>query len=289
LKGGRTISRKTKKSISRDVGLEIGSICGKYFLKLEHLHYGYWTSDIKLDISNLHLAQDEYVKFVISHIPDGVKTILDVGCGTGQVARKLLDVGYKVDGVSPSPFLKRCASELLGSGSCIFECFYEDLQTANRYDMVLFCESFQYIDVQQALLKTEKLLNDGGYLLICDIFRKEIEGEDIMSGGHKLEKFYGLIKEFPFRLVENVDITEETAPNMDLLNDVLENVARPVVNAGLRLFESQHRILLKLLKWWYRKKIDKLNKKYFEGEKTGENFRKYKSYQLFLYKKEVQR
>ena len=288
MKGGRTI-KKTKKSISREVGLEVGSICGKYFLKLEHLHYGYWTDDIKVDIANLHLAQDEYVKFIISHIPDGVKTILDVGCGTGQVARKLLDMGYKVECVSPSPFLKERAGELLGNSSRIFECFYEDLQTANRYDMVLFCESFQYIDMQQALSNTDKFLNRGGYLLICDIFRGDIKGKDVMSGGHRLTKFYDLIKKFPFRLIENIDITEATAPNLDLFNDVLENVVRPVVNAGLRFFESRHRIALKFLKWKYRRKTDKLYKKYFEGENTGKNFKKYKSYQLFLYKKEVQR
>ncbi|MDP6433472.1 MAG: hypothetical protein QGI15_04035, partial [Candidatus Scalindua sp.] len=72
---------------------EVGSICGKYFLKLDHLHYGYWTGDMEVDVANLHLAQDEYAKFVISHIPDGVKTILDVGCGTGQIAKELLDMG----------------------------------------------------------------------------------------------------------------------------------------------------------------------------------------------------
>ena len=64
--------KKTKKDISREMGIEVGSICGQYFLKLEHLHYGYWTGDIEIDVANLHIAQDEYAKFIISHIPDGV-------------------------------------------------------------------------------------------------------------------------------------------------------------------------------------------------------------------------
>ena len=280
--------KKTKKEISRELGLEVGSVCGKYFLKLDHLHYGYWTRDIEVDIANLHLAQDEYARFVISHIPEGVKTILDVGCGTGQIAKKLLDMGYHVDCVSPSPFLTKRAGELLGNESRIFECLYEDLQTDKRYDVVLFCESFEYIDVDQALSNTSKFLNSNGYLLICDVFRKDVEGKMVMGGGHKLTKFYDLIAKFPFTLIENVDITEQTAPNIDLFNDVLENVVEPVVNAGIRLFESRHPIALRLLKWKYRKKISKLHKKYLRGGRTGEEFKKYKSYQLFLFKKEVQ-
>ena len=280
--------KKTKKDISRELGLEAGSICGKYFLKLEHLHYGYWTGDIEIDIANLHIAQDEYAKFVISHIPDGVKTILDVGCGTGQIAKKLLDMGYQVDCVSPCPFLKKQASELLGNRSHVFECFYENLQTVNRYDMVLFCESFQYIDMEQALSKTDKFLNSGGYLLVCDIFRKDVLDKTFMGGGHSLTRFYNLIAKSSFRLIENVDITEQTAPNMDLLDDVMESVVRPVVNAGIRFFESRNPIMLKLLRWKYRKKINKAHKKYLEGRKTGENFKKYKSYQLFLYKRDAQ-
>ena len=69
------MAQKSKKEVSREIGLEIGSICGKYFLKLDHLHYGYWTGDIEIDIANLRIAQGEYAKFVISHIPEGVKTI----------------------------------------------------------------------------------------------------------------------------------------------------------------------------------------------------------------------
>jgi SAM-dependent methyltransferase len=236
----------------------------------------------------LHLAQEQYDKFVISHIPAGVRTILDVGCGTGQMARELLDMGYEVDCVSPSSLLKEYAGKLLGNSSHIFECFYENLQMDKRYDLVLFCESFQYIKIQQTLSKTEKFLNRGGYLLICDVFRKGVDGEDIMSGGHKLIKFYDLIEKFPFRLIKDLDITEETAPNLDLFNDALKNVAQPAINAGVRFVESRHRIALKLLRWKYKKKINKIYKKYFEEETTGENFKKYKSYRLFLYKKDIQ-
>ena len=88
--------KKDKKTVSCEIGLEIAAICGKQFLKLEHLHYGYWTKDLEVDLPNLCKAQENYANFLISHIPEDVETILDVGCGMGQIAKKLLDMGYGI-------------------------------------------------------------------------------------------------------------------------------------------------------------------------------------------------
>jgi hypothetical protein len=57
---------KSKKAVSRNIGVEIGAICSKYFLKSQHLHYGYWTSDLEVDIANLRIAQENYARFLIS-------------------------------------------------------------------------------------------------------------------------------------------------------------------------------------------------------------------------------
>ncbi len=279
------MSNKAKKTISRQAGLEIGYILGKYFLKMDHLHYGYWTDQISLDVANLHLAQEEYVNFVISHIPSHVRTILDVGCGTGYIARRLLDMGFEVDCVCPDPYLRQRAIELLQDRSHIFECPYEELQTENLYDMALFCESFQYIDEVKAISKSFKILNDGGYLLICDIFRKSVEGSSAISGGHNLEKFYDHMATFPFQQLKDADITEQTACNMDLMNDVMQKVVRPAADACLRFLQSRYPLVLKFLRWKYRNKLEKIERKYFSGQRTGETFKKYKSYRLLLYKK----
>ena len=67
---------------SRDLGLEFAAICGKHFLGLEHLHYGYWPEGLPVSINNLRTAQENYTSFLLSQIPAGVRTILDVGCGS---------------------------------------------------------------------------------------------------------------------------------------------------------------------------------------------------------------
>ena len=208
--------KKHKKVDFREIGLEIALIFGKHFLKTEHLHYGYWPSDLETDLQNLPQAQKNHSNFIISHIPEGTRTILDVGSGAGCFTLKLINMGYQVDCVSPCSILTKHVSNQVGNNVTIFECTYEQLQTENRYDMVLFSESFQYINLEKALQNSVKFLNDGGYLLICDFFRTEAVGKNSLGGGHKLVKFYDLISQYPFIPVKNIDITKETAPNLFL-------------------------------------------------------------------------
>jgi len=282
---GSSLEHKDKKELSRQIGMEVASICGEHFLNLEHLHYGYWTEDLQVSLANLRAAQEKYADFLISHIPAGVKSILDVGSGRGRMSKILLNAGYKVDCVSPSPLLAKQTRDLLGNGSYIFECDYEDLKTQKRYDLILFSESFQYVQLEEAVRKTVGFLKDSGYLLICDFFKKDTEEKSLLSGGHPLEKFYKIVSKYPLKTVKDLDITEQTAPNIDIEHRIFEKVIHPVANRVEQLLSSRHPFLMKILKWKYRKKIDKLSDKYFSDKRTGESFKRFKSYRFLLYKK----
>jgi hypothetical protein len=88
----------TTKVDSREVGLVAGLNLFSYFLGTRDLHYGLWQDDLEVCIQNLPAAQQRYSEFLISHIPEGVKRILDVGCGAGGLASELLARGYEVEG-----------------------------------------------------------------------------------------------------------------------------------------------------------------------------------------------
>ena len=277
--------KNRQKVDSKEIGLEIGLIIGKHLFKTEHLHYGYWTDDLSIDLINFPQAQENYGNFLISQIPEGTKTILDVGCGVGKLALNLMNRGHEVDCVSPSPVFTEHARDLLGSKSYIFECRYEDLQTDNRYDVVLFSESFQYIDLEKALQNSIKFLNNGGYLLICDFFKKNAKGECVLGGGHELEKFYDVVTQNPFKPIKDIDITEQTAPTLDMVNNILTEVGHPIWNLVDLYLDSNYHLISKFLHWKFRKKIEKINRKYFSGERNAENFAIFKSYRLLLYQK----
>ena len=275
-----------KKIDSRDIGLEIALIFGNYLLKTNHLHFGYWTSDLQIDLSNLPKAQENYSSFITSHIPEGTKTILDVGCGAGRLALKLIETGYQVvDCVSPSRLLTENVRNLLGNRSHIFECSYEEMETENRYDVVLFSESFQYVNLKKALENSLKFLNDGGYLLICDYFKTNAEGKSMLGGGHRLDRFYDLISQYPFTLIQDIDITRETAANLTIVNDFFTRVGLPVWNLLTYFTHNNYPFLSRVLQWKFRKKIEKIQQKYFTGTINAENFGIFKTYRLLLYKK----
>lgn len=268
---------------SRKVGLDIALAFAKYFVGTEHLHHGYWDGDLEVNVRNLPRAQEKYCDFLISHIPDGVSAVLDVGCGSGRFARRLAEAGYEVDCVSPSPFLTGHVREALGGKGRIFECPYEDLRTDRRYDLVLFSESFQYVELEKSLEITSRLLKDGGYLLICDFFGTDAKGKCFIGGGHKLSRFRDAVSQRPFDLVQDIDITRHTAPNLDLVGNALRNVLHPTWNSILRLLDSNHPFVSRLLRWRFRKRMQKINRKYFSGVMNGEHFSTFKTYRLMLY------
>jgi SAM-dependent methyltransferase len=246
---------------SRDLGLEFAAICGKHFLGLEHLHYGYWSEGLPVSINNLRTAQENYTNFLFSQIPAGVRTILDVGCGSGHTSKRLADMGYKVACVSPSPVLSAKVRELMGDTCKIYECKFEDLQTEDKYDLVLFSESFQYMKVQRALDKTLEIINPGGHLLVCDVFRKDVElepGKKGVGGGH--------------------------LPNMDLMDDTMKNVVRPIVDSSLNFLGGRYPLMSRAIQWLYRKRIRNVYQKYFDSNRASADFVKSKSYRLLLYR-----
>lgn len=277
--------KKKKKVDSKEIGLDIGLILAKQFFNTEYLHYGYWTEDLTVENNNVYRAQENYAELIVSHIPESTKTILDVGCGAGKFAEKLLDLGYEVDCVSPSPNLTRHVRKLLGDRSTIFECGYEALETDKHYDMVLFSESFQYIPLSDIFSQTMRYLKPGGHMLICDFFRRDVEGTSPIGGGHDLKKFYDTVAEQPLEMLTDMDITKETAPSIDIVDDFLHNAIHPIYDLIWYVLDNNYPFIAKLIRKKFRKKLDKANYKYLQRKTNGESFAKFKSYHLLVYQR----
>jgi SAM-dependent methyltransferase len=269
---------------SKDIGLEIGLLLGKHLFKTEYLHYGYWTENIEIDVQNLAKAQDYYADFLSSNIPENVKSILDVGCGAGKLALQLLNNGYDIECVSPSKFLTRKTKEVTNGKVTVYEDYFENINPGKKYDLILFSESYQYINLEKGLDKIIKLLNENGHLLICDFFKLNEEGKNIIGGGHKINEFFDKIAKHPLKKIKDIDITKETAPTIDILNNFSIEVFAPSWNFILKYFENNYPFITKLLKWKFKKKIEKINRKYCSGERNSKEFIKTKTYRLFLYR-----
>lgn len=274
----------TTKVDSREVGLVAGLNFAQFFLGTRDLHYGLWEDDIEVCVNNLPIAQKRYSDFLISHIPDGVKRVLDVGCGAGGVASELLARGYQVEGVSPSRLLTEEALKQAGADFKIHQGRFEEVRFADddRFDLVMFSESFQYIDLDRVFVDAMKRLNPGGHILICDFFKTGAPGRSVIGGGHPLGKFRDTLEAAGLEVLVDKDITRQTAPNLDLVEQMGRELFLPTFNLIGYAFSSNHPWLAKLIAWKYAKKIRKIHRKYTSGERNGASFARHKVYRLLL-------
>ena len=277
---------KKKKLDSKEIGLEVGLLIGRFFLKSDDLHYGYWGPDVPVDLLHCAEAQKAYSELLLKQIPENIKLILDVGSGSGNTAKKLIKRGHLVECVSPSSFLYEEIEKKLGSSVTIYKTLFENLETDKTYDMILFSESFQYVPIIKSIEKCYQLLNPNGYILICDFFQKDPSHFTELRGGHSFPKFQDAIQSSRFKEISNIDVTEQTAPTIQILDDFLTQFGGPLKSLTNIYLKNRYPIFSKLLKWKYRERIKKLNRIYFSGQLTAQEYLEQKTYRFMLYQKQ---
>jgi SAM-dependent methyltransferase len=268
---------------SPEFGLALGLVLGRFAFGMEDLHYGYWTDDLPLTPTNLPRAQSRYTEELLGELPSDVFRILDVGCGAGNVGRRLIEAGYQVDGVSPNPWLNREARNALDSQGVVFDGRFEDLEPGRTYDLILFSESFLFLRAEPALICARGLLRPGGYLLISDLFRLPATERSPIGGGQDLGRFQALMARSPFELLRDTDLTSFIAPTFDLVSRAYEEAIRPAYDLILARLEATHPWLTRFARWKFRRQIQRYEAKHFSGRRDADHFKRHKTYRRLLY------
>jgi len=90
--------------------------------------------------------------------------VLDVGAGTGIASAQLEQAGAEVVAVEPDPQMARVAT---AKGIHVEQATFEDWQPADRaFDLVVFAQSFHWVDPLPALRKVTSILRPGGRLAL---------------------------------------------------------------------------------------------------------------------------
>ena len=90
--------------------------------------------------------------------------VLDVGAGTGIAATQLTEAGADVLAVEPD---ERMAGLAASKGIRVEQSTFEEWQPAGRdFDLVVFAQSFHWVDTRPALEKVAGILRPGGRLAI---------------------------------------------------------------------------------------------------------------------------
>jgi SAM-dependent methyltransferase len=94
-----------------------------------------------------------------------IDTALDVGAGTGISSRQLADRGVDVLALEPDPRMAEIAAE---KGIRTQLAKFEDWDaTGHTFDLVLFAQSFHWVDPDVALPKVRRILSQRGRLALA--------------------------------------------------------------------------------------------------------------------------
>lgn len=270
------MARKVK---GKEYGLEFGLIVLNFLFKSKALHYGYWEKTDDVALWNFGRAQENYTNNLLSHVPMDLKDVLDVGCGTGVVARRLIERGHNVECLSPSHYLNVEARKNLPDSTIIHETAFEEFQTDKTYDLILFVESFQYMRMQDSFAQCLRLLRPGGSILICDVFRVDTPGKSPIGAGQRYKDYLEARDSFGLVCAKDVDITANIAPTFDLVQDMSLNLLKPAWENFLRLLKTSYPITTRVVTWRFRKRIQKMDR-HFNPRRNAKGFLEYKTYRI---------
>jgi len=276
------LGRRKKWKLSKDLGLGLGHVTGRFFVGTEELHFGYWPEALAPVWKNLPKAQEAFSDLLMQHVPTQAQSVLEVGCGTGVLARRLLDSGRSVDVVSPSSYLTRVAREALGDDARFHECRFEELETDRRFDLVLFSESFQYLEPGRGLEGAAALLKEGGHVLLCDFFKLPSDERSPIGGGRVFREFERELADSSLEVVTEIDISERVAPGLAVLQDIDQNLAKPGYEALATTLEAEHPWLLRFLRWRFARRLAKFEQRVASGARNPAAFLRHKTYRLYL-------
>lgn len=273
---------KHKKTYYNDIALNLGI----KLLELKHLHYGYFEESEEKVFKNLSVAQDRYVELLLSHIPEGVKKITDVGSGTGEVAKLLLDRGYQVICIAPDEFLIEKTKEKTENRAAYYQDLYENVKDIpdESQDLILMSESCQYIKPDPGWEQNKRILKKGGHLLVCDFFKmKPIDNPSVSKSGQPYDDYIRRSKENNFKLLIEKNITKNIAPTMDIFQNLIDSKIFPIADAFFELLRRRFPITNKIIHFFFGKKIALAKERY--SNQDSKTFCEYKNYFLFLFQK----
>lgn len=266
---------------TRGRSLDLLFVFLRYFFETEYLHFGYWRPGMALKFANLREAQYNYIEELFRLIPGDVRSILDVGCGSGEMASTLLEKGYEVDAVCPPSIMSENAANKLKGRGTLYECKFEDLDTDKKYDLIIFSESIQFIQIRDAFEQCRRYGKK--YILIADLFKNDMPEKGPIGGGKPYTDFQTECRNFELTELKNIDITEFIAPGFDLEKDAIENFIKPLVDVFRRMIAIKNSLLVKLGLFAYRKQLDRIRKRYLENnDRNSRSFSKYKCYRFIL-------
>lgn len=139
-------------------------------------------------VSGSPVATRYTMEFVTRSLPRSATDVLEIGCGTGELAAIMAKSGLKIDAIDPD---ESCVAEARARGvSARLGSWPDDVE--KRYDAILFTRSLHHIhDLGGAVSAAAAAVRDNGRIIVEDFRAEGGSGRSRTWFGDMVESLFG--------------------------------------------------------------------------------------------------
>lgn len=108
---------------------------------------------------------DDFLKFLYKQIINKkINNILEIGCGSCYILRKLKNDGFNVVGLDPSPLTVK---EALKEGIEVYKGFFPNPKIKDKFDLIFHIDVLEHVEKPiEFLIEIRKKIKNSGYVII---------------------------------------------------------------------------------------------------------------------------
>lgn len=114
------------------------------------------------------------LSYIIGHLRSSTSNILDVGCGTGEYAFALKQLGYNVQGIDKSSAQVQYASKKISAKEGDVLSMTQSDNSVDVILMIMMIHQIEDADLDAAFAEVVRVLKPGGTVIIKTCFEEEI-------------------------------------------------------------------------------------------------------------------
>lgn len=158
---------------------------------------------------------------------DSIKSILDVGCGSGIYAKKLYERGYSVEGVDTNEEMIAIAREYCEGLDIKFtHSPFEKYESPLKYDLVLGSFLLGYFEEPADLFSRMKhFLKPNGRIIVSGVHPIRTSSTSKVNGGY-------FVKDYFINPTYKTVLLPEEDP-VDIINHTFQDISRAAYNCDL--------------------------------------------------------
>lgn len=187
----------------------------------EHLHFGVFVAGNDETYPVAQWRAQELLQNLLIPAPSRV---LEIGCGSGNLARALSAQGYTVTATTNGTAE---AEALLAAGIAHVQVDFMRYLPPQRFDIVVLQQSAQYFDPVLLLARVKECLREGGQLLIADEFLLDDTWREHVPLPLR-EHFLQLATRCGFHSERQQELGPQVAPGLSLFHSLLLKHQEPL-------------------------------------------------------------